>query len=45
MFAASPRLTPWDKALTCFDEHWPEPESRRQVATSAVVVFVTWSAH
>ncbi|MHB8506944.1 MAG: DUF6597 domain-containing transcriptional factor, partial [Acidimicrobiales bacterium] len=44
MFAPSPRLAPWVKALTCYDERWPEPVSRRQVATSGAVVFVTWGA-
>jgi AraC-like DNA-binding protein len=43
-FAPSPRLAPWVKALTCYDERWPEPVSRRQVATSGAVLFVTWGA-
>lgn len=32
------------KALTWYGERWPGPVSRRQVATSGAVLFVTWGA-
>jgi AraC-like DNA-binding protein len=40
----SPRLAGYVKALTCYQERWPGPVSRRQVATSGAVMFVTWDA-
>jgi len=42
MFVPSPRLAGWVKALTWYGERWPGPVSRRQVATSGAVLFVTW---
>jgi AraC-like DNA-binding protein len=44
VFAPTPRLAGLVKALTCYSENWPAPVSRRQVATSGAVVFVTWGA-
>jgi AraC-like DNA-binding protein len=44
VLAPSPRLALDVKALTCYGESWPEPVSRRQVATSGAVIFVTWGA-
>jgi AraC-like DNA-binding protein len=40
--APGPRLAGCVKALTCYGEHWPGPVSRRQMATSGAVLFVTW---
>ncbi|MHB8290237.1 MAG: helix-turn-helix domain-containing protein [Acidimicrobiales bacterium] len=42
MFAPSPRLAGWVRTLTWYGERWPGPVSRRQVATSGAVLFVTW---
>lgn len=42
--APTPRLAGCVNALTCYGESWPGPVSRRQVATSGAVVFVTWGA-
>lgn len=39
-----PHLAGWVKALTFYGEHWPQPVSRRQVATTGAVVFWTWGA-
>lgn len=44
LFAPTPRLAGWVNALTCYVERWPGPVSRRQVATSGAVMFVTWGA-
>jgi AraC-like DNA-binding protein len=44
LFAPTPRLAGYVKALTCYGERWPAPVSRRHVATSGAVVFVTWGA-
>ncbi|MHB1712884.1 MAG: helix-turn-helix domain-containing protein [Acidimicrobiales bacterium] len=44
LLAPRPRLAGCVKALTCYGERWPAPVSRRQVATSGAVVFVTWGA-
>lgn len=43
-FAPSPGLAGHVKALTWYAERWPGPVSRRQVATSGAVVFVTWGS-
>jgi AraC-like DNA-binding protein len=40
--APGPRLAGCVKALTCYVERWPGPVSRRQMATSGAVLFVTW---
>jgi len=37
-----PRLAGCVNALTWYGERWPGPVSRRQVATSGAVLFVTW---
>jgi AraC-like DNA-binding protein len=42
VLAPGPRLAGCVKALTWYGERWPGPVSRRQVATSGAVVFVTW---
>ena len=39
-----PPIAGWVRALTWYRESSPEPISRRQVATSGAVVFVTWGA-
>ena len=44
LFAPTPRLSGCVQALTCYTESWPGPVSRRQVATSGAVLFVTWGA-
>jgi AraC-like DNA-binding protein len=44
LFAPTARLAGCVKALTWYGERWPGPMSRRQVATSGAVVFVTWGA-
>jgi len=44
MRAPDPRLAGCVKALTCYGERWPGPVSRRQMATSGAVLFVTWGA-
>jgi AraC-like DNA-binding protein len=44
VLAPWPRLAGCVKALTCYGERWPGPVSRRQVATSGAVLFVTWGA-
>jgi AraC-like DNA-binding protein len=44
VLAPSPRLAGYINALSCYGERWPGPVSRRQVATSGAVVFVTWGA-
>ena len=44
VLAPAPDLAGYVKALTWYDERWPGPVSRRQVATSGAVVFVTWGA-
>jgi AraC-like DNA-binding protein len=42
VLAPGPRLAGCVKALTWYSERWPGPVSRRQVATSGAVLFVTW---
>jgi len=42
VLAPGPRLAGCVKALTWYGERWPGPVSRRQVATSGAVLFVTW---
>jgi AraC-like DNA-binding protein len=42
VLAPGPRLAGCVKALTWYVERWPGPVSRRQVATSGAVLFVTW---
>ncbi len=44
VFAPAPHLAGYVKALTCYEERGPGRVSRRQVATSGAVVFVTWGA-
>jgi hypothetical protein len=44
LFAPTARLAGCVKALTWYGERWAGPVSRRQVATSGAVVFVTWGA-
>ncbi len=44
VLAPAPHLAGYVKALTWYDERSPGPVSRRQVATSGAVVFVTWGA-
>ncbi|MHB8294641.1 MAG: helix-turn-helix domain-containing protein [Acidimicrobiales bacterium] len=44
LLAPSPRLAGCVKALTCYGERWPGPVSRRQVATSGAVIFLTRGA-
>lgn len=44
VFSPMPPLAGWVRALTWYRESWPASMSRRQVATSGAVVFVTWGA-
>ena len=42
LHAPDPHLAGCVKALTWYVERWPGPVSRRQMATSGAVLFVTW---
>ncbi len=44
VFGPIPPLAGWVRALTWYRECWPRPTSRRQVATSGAVLFLTWGA-
>lgn len=44
VFAPIPALAGPVRALTWYQEDWPGPMSRRQVATGGAVVFLTWGA-
>lgn len=44
VFTPAPPLAGWVRALTWYRESWPGSVSRRQVATSGAVVFLTWGA-
>ena len=44
VFTLAPPLAGWVRALTWYRESWPGTVSRRQVATSGAVVFLTWGA-